>query len=388
MSRTPGTTSAARRVAGPDIPGWLRAALVVLLLYVFLAGVKALESGIRSLGEGFTDALFESASNPLAGLFVGILATTLVQSSSVTTATIVALVGSGTLTVAVAIPMVMGANIGTTVTNTLASLGYLRRSLEFRRAFTAATMHDFFNLAAVAVLLPLEMATHYLARSAQWLTDLLSRSPRAGTEAGEGIVKQAFAAPARLMGRIAEACGLRGGALGLALLIAGLAAIFLALFFITRNMRLLMMGRIERSMNAVLAKGAGLPAMAVGLVITVAVQSSSITTAVLVPMVGAGALTVYNAYPVTLGANLGTTVTALLASLAAARPEGLTIALTHTLFNLSGILLWYPVPLLRRMPLLLAARLAHAAEIRKSIVLAYVVGAFVIVPLVGILLLR
>jgi len=361
---------------------------VLGLLYLFLAGVKALELGIRGIGEGFTDALFASASNPLAGLFVGILATALVQSSSVTTATIVALVGSGILPVQVAVPMVMGANVGTTITNTLASLGYLRRSIEFRRAFTAATMHDFFNLAAVAVLLPLELATHYLSRSAEWLTDLLARSPRTGAESGDGFMKQVFAVPARLLRSLAEAWGTHGTVVGLVLLIVGLAAIFTALLFITRNMRLLMLGRIERSLNAVLGRGAGIPALAVGLLITVSVQSSSITTAVLVPMVAAGVLTVRNAYPVTLGANLGTTVTALLASLAADRPEGLTIALVHTLFNVSGILLWYPVPALRRVPLFLADRLARLAEIRKSIVLAYVVGTFLIVPIVGILLLR
>lgn len=361
---------------------------MLALLYLFLAGVKALELGIRGLGENFTDALFASASNPLAGLFVGVLATALVQSSSVTTATVVALVGSGTLPLPVAVPMVMGANIGTTITNTLASLGYLRRSLEFRRAFTAATMHDFFNLAAVTVLLPLELATHYLARTAEWLTGLLSRSPQVGAGEGEGFIKQAFAAPARLVQGAAEGWGAHGTAIGLVLLTVGLGAIFTALLFITRNMRLLMMGRIERSLNAVLGRGAGMPAMAVGLVITASVQSSSITTAVLVPMVAAGVLTVRNAYPVTLGANLGTTITALLASLATARPEGLTIALIHTLFNISGILLWYPIPALRRVPLFLADRLARLAEIRKSIVLAYVVGTFVIVPIVGILLLR
>ncbi|MDA0667750.1 MAG: hypothetical protein O3A50_08245 [Planctomycetota bacterium] len=90
------------------------------------------------LGGDYTVNLFQGVSNPLAGLTAGILATVLVQSSSVTTSTIVALVGSGTWSVELAVPMIMGANIGTTITNTLVSLGSIGR----RADFLAAANHD------------------------------------------------------------------------------------------------------------------------------------------------------------------------------------------------------------------------------------------------------
>src|SRR3546814_15603168 len=67
----------------------------------------------------------------------------------------------------------MGANIGTTVTSTLAALGHVRRPQEFRGAFAAATVHDMFNLLAVVVLLPLELATGILESSAKWLSERL-----------------------------------------------------------------------------------------------------------------------------------------------------------------------------------------------------------------------
>ena len=183
-----------------NIPVRVRLILVLFLLYLFLVGVKALESGIKGFGADFTDSLFEGVSNPIAGLFVGILATVLVQSSSVSTATIVGLVGAGTLSVPLAVPMIMGANIGTTVTNTLASLGYLRRSTEFRRAFAGATMHDFFNLMAVAVLLPIELATKFLSKSAEALAGLLGRSTTVGFEAPDSPIKAAVKAPVKLAG--------------------------------------------------------------------------------------------------------------------------------------------------------------------------------------------
>ena len=176
--------------------------------------------------------------------------------------------------------------------------------------------------------------------------------------------------------------------IGVLFLAFGLACIFLALTFITRNMRLVVAGRIERSMNAVVAKGGGLIGLVIGIGMTVAVQSSSITTSVLVPIIAAGVLTLENGYPIMLGANMGTTVTALLASLASESPEGLVIALTHTLFNLVGIAIFYPIPRLRRIPIVLATKLAGVAEVRKSLVLVYVIGGFVVVPLLGVALLQ
>jgi solute carrier family 34 (sodium-dependent phosphate cotransporter) len=146
-------------MASPErtMPTPVRALLVVFFLYVFLVGIGFLEAGIAAAGADFQARLMREVSHPLSGLCAGLLATVLVQSSSVSTATIVGMVGAGTLPVSLAVPMIMGANIGTTVTNTLASLGSIRRANEFRRAFAAATVHDFFNLMAVAILLPLEL---------------------------------------------------------------------------------------------------------------------------------------------------------------------------------------------------------------------------------------
>ena len=112
---------------------------VVALIYAFLVGVSSLESGIKIMGEDTTERLFSAAGNPIAALCIGILGTILVQSSSASTSIIVGLVATGKLGVDDAVPMAMGANIGTTVTNTLVSLGHIRQSSEFRRAFAAAT---------------------------------------------------------------------------------------------------------------------------------------------------------------------------------------------------------------------------------------------------------
>lgn len=366
------------------MPAPLRAVLVLGLLYLFLVGVAVLEGGIASLGEGVQESLFSSVSNPVAGLCVGILATVLVQSSSVSTATVVGLVGTGLLSVDDAVPVIMGANIGTTVTSTLAALGHVRRPQEFRNAFAAATVHDFFNVLTVAVMLPVELTTGILSRSAEWLTDTLVGQSGATFESP---IKRGVKAPSEAMFDLVDNV-VSGTVLGVVLILLAMAMIFVALAFITKNMRVLVASRIERSVSELLERGGGMAAIALGIVITIAVQSSSITTSVMVPLAAAGIITTRNVYPMALGANLGTTATALLAAMAASRPEAVTIALVHTLFNLAGILIFYPVPALRAVPVRLADRMADAAVKRRSAVLAYVVVTFLVVPAFGVLLLR
>ncbi|MBA2317074.1 MAG: Na/Pi symporter [Euzebyales bacterium] len=362
----------------------MRIVVLIALLYGFLAAVDILGAGIGGLGRDFTDQLFEGVANPLVGLLVGVLATVLAQSSSVTTATLVGLVGAGVLDLNSAVPVIMGANVGTTITNTLASLGSIRRVEEFRRAFTGATMHDVFNLLCVAVLLPLEITTGMLARSATALSGLFGNvatgdfdSPaKALVESATGLVG---AAVARLPFSV--------GAQATILVGIGLVLIFATLVAITRTMKKVIAGPAERSLNRVLGRSGALGIL-VGLALTVSVQSSSIATSLLVPLIAAGVLSLENAYPITLGSNLGTTITALLAAMAVDRIEGLQIALVHLLFNTVGILLFYPVHAMRRVPLALAVRLASFAAKRRALAIVYVVVGFYVIPLVGILVLR
>jgi sodium-dependent phosphate cotransporter len=361
-----------------------RLGLAIFFLYLFLVGVKSLEKGISSFGGEFVDQVFSSVANPIAGLAAGVLATVLVQSSSVTTATIVGLVGAGVLPVESAVPMVMGANIGTTVTNTLASLGHVRQSAYFQRAFSAATVHDYFNLLSVAVLLPLEVAFGLISRIANSFADIVAGIlPEIGS--GSSPIKSAISVPVSWMTGAIESLGWTA-AEGVILLGVGMGLIFLALWMITRQMKAVMSGRIENAINGVLSKGAGAGALLAGMVMTIAVQSSSITTSILVPLVAAGVLTLRNAFPVTLGANLGTTVTALLASIAADSPDALVIALAHVTFNILGILIFYPWPKLRRIPIILAERTGEAAVRHKSIVAAYVIGLFIVTPIAILLI--
>jgi sodium-dependent phosphate cotransporter len=370
----------------PVLPSWfthpfVRAAEVVTLLYVFLVGVNGLGKGFEALGEGLLDSFFHATENPFMGLIVGILATTLVQSSSVTTATIVGFVAApdNPLPVANAVPMIMGANIGTTVTNTVASLAHMGRKEEFRRAFAVATCHDFFNYLAVLVLLPLELLTGFLQKSAAALTSLVGGF---GGAEYDSPIKGAIKAGSAPLKAMLDAVIPSPGFAAVMYILASVILIFVALVLIVKVMRAAMVRRVESVISRVFGRNV-LLAMIVGVVITVMVQSSSITTSLLVPLAGAGVLALRQAFPITLGANVGTTVTALLAALAATDQNaaaGLTIALVHLLFNVSGIVLIYPVQQIRNIPLMAARKMADVAVESQKWALLYVLLLFYAVP--------
>ena len=366
--------------------------IATFFLYSFLVSIKLLEKGIKTLGAEYTDQLFQSISSPFAGLLVGTLATVLVQSSSVTTATIVGLVGSGFLNLEYAIPMVMGANIGTTVTNTLVSFGHVRREQEFKRAFAASTMHDFFNLIAVLALFPLQLATGFLTKLSTSATEVIVATGFIATKPNSPI-KAAIKWGANLivdfLSKISFVDRLHENSYRLyagLLIVLAVVFIFLSLRNIVSNMRAAMLNRIEFGLDKALAKGGGMVAIIVGIFITVSVQSSSITTSILVPIVGSGILAIENAFPITLGANIGTTITAVLASFAVDTTDGLTIALCHVFFNLISVAVIYPIKPLREVPIKLATLLSSATAKRKYLAILYVLITFVLIPLLGIVL--
>lgn len=357
-----------------------RIAVLFALLYLFLIAIKLLSTGIKLMGEGGAGQLLDGISNPFAALAAGILATVLVQSSSVTTSTIVAMVGGGSVTLEHAVPMILGANIGTTITNTLVSLGSIGRKADFQRAFAAATAHDFFNLMAVAVFLPLEIATGFLAKTATMIAEHMPVGDAGGkfgspiksaVKAGSGLVKDVF-----------EGLGASGTTLAVLLLVGGLALILVSLTTITKLMRRVIADGAEKALNAAVSRS-GMLAVGAGALITIAVQSSSITTSLLVPLCSSGVLTLENAFPFMLGANIGTTITAFIASLAT-DVEGLKIALVHVVFNTLAVSIVLPIHALRAFPIRMSRALAVKAVGNKLWVLAYVGVVFIVIPLLGI----
>lgn len=360
---------------------YVRAVQLALLVYLFLLGIHALGEGFALLGGDLLDRFFRATENPFFALVVGIVATSIVQSSSLTTSLIVGLVAApeDPLPLANAVPMVMGANFGTTVTNTIVALGHVGRKDEFRRAFAVSTCDDFFNFFAVAILLPVEIATGFMRKTALALSAQLAG---AGGPSYDSPVKLALEIAYGPLERAVHAVFANPKTAGLTLALASCALIFFALIGIVKIMRHNLQDNVERVVRRAFAQSAP-AAIVMGMLATVLVQSSSIVTSLLVPLAGAGLLTLDRAYPIVLGANIGTTVTALMAAVAATGPNagaGVAIAIVHVVFNLTGVALLYPVRFIREAPLACSRKLADVGVRSAPLAIGYVVALFYALP--------
>ncbi|CAG2211305.1 NPT [Mytilus edulis] len=429
--------------------------LVLGFLYFFICSLGLLGAAFQLLGGKTAGKVFEQSellSNPVCGLMIGILATVLVQSSSTSTSIIVTMVASGIIGVRPAIPMIMGANIGTSVTNTVVSMAQVGDRNQFRRAFSAATVHDMFNWLSVIILLPLECATGYLEK----LTGALTKSFKGSSFKGgkqdflkvitKPLTKLIVELDKKILQKIAvgdknyedkslikrfcvkeadkgdwtynvtatvnttlnstvnvtEQGGPRCASLfsildlndtvsGVILLIFSLVVLCCCLVGMVKVLNSMMKGPIAKALKNVVNADfpgcfkflTGYVAMLVGAILTVLVQSSSVFTSTLTPLVGLGLIKVDRMYPLTLGSNIGTTMTSLLAAFAASEnklDEALQIALCHFFFNISGILIFYPVPVMRRVPIRAAKFLGKITSEYRWFAGMYIVLSFLLLP--------
>jgi sodium-dependent phosphate cotransporter len=351
-----------------------------------LTAVSLIGGGFKTATQDQARALFEFASNPFMGLVIGMVATALIQSSSTVSSIIVAMVAGG-LPIHIAIPMMMGANIGTSITNTIVSLGHIKDKVEFQRAFNAATIHDFFNILAVVIFLPLEIMFGLL----EYLSSVLVGLFTMGSAADVGSFN-----PVKLVtGPVIDGVKMISSQFpqlydGLFRIVLGLALIILSITWMGKIMKSLMVGRarviLERSLG-----GGSVAGIASGTLVTVLVQSSSTTTSLMVPLVGNGIVTARAIYPFTLGANIGTCITAIVAALAIEGPNAvlaMQIALVHFCYNVLAVLVIYGISFIREWPPNLSYLLSLKVAEQKLYGVAYIVGVFFVIPLTAILFLR
>lgn len=440
------------------LTNFVKICVLLGLLYMFICSLDFLGSAFQLLGGKAAGEAFASnkiLSNPVAGLMIGLLSTVFVQSSSTSTSIIVTMVAAEIIDVCPAIPIIMGANIGTSVTNTLVSLAQAGERDEFRRAFAGATVHDIFNWLSVIILLPIEVATNYLYHLTNFLLRAinLEESKQAKKELRQAITKPLTSLVIQLDKKVipkiatgneqyeakslietscskktievlanitlgvntsdglvnrtvqrlqtqvvGEPCnflffdsGLSDTTVAIILLIGALVILCLSLVFIVRILHSLLKGQlatvIKKTVNAdfpgPLRHVTGYFAIMVGAGMTVLLQSSSIFTSALTPLIGIGVVSLERAFPLTLGANIGTTATGIFAAMASDNLKlrrALQIALCHLFFNLSGILIWYPVPYMRNVPIRFAKTLGNMTATYRWLALAYLIFGFFLLP--------
>uniref|UniRef100_A0A8C6PRE9 Sodium-dependent phosphate transport protein 2A n=1 Tax=Nothobranchius furzeri TaxID=105023 RepID=A0A8C6PRE9_NOTFU len=421
--------------------------LLFLLLYIFVCSLDILSSAFQLAGGRVAGNIFQEnaiLSNPVAGLVVGILVTVLVQSSSTSTSIVVSLVSASLLDVRSAIPIIMGSNIGTSVTNTIVALMQAGEREEFERAFAGATVHDCFNWLSVMALLPLEAVSGLLRHLSQVAVNTLQlrngeNAPELLKVLTEPLTKVIIQLDQSVITAIANGdqnqrnkslvkrwsaqnvefrpvytvllyhmsflhvcctlltgrhlfvdCSLSDLAVGLILLTCSLLVLCSCLILLVKLLNSLLKGQVASSINKILNTDfsypftwlAGYLAVLVGAGMTFLVQSSSVFTSAITPLIGIGVISIERAYPLTLGSNLGTTTTALLAALASPGEKlaaATQVALCHFFFNLFGILLWYPIPA-TRLPIRMSRALGRCTARYRWFAVLYLVVCFLLFP--------
>ncbi|MFH1373692.1 MAG: Na/Pi symporter [bacterium] len=365
MSDGPYSNRSVNLLTGPVVQLVLKLAGIAALLYLFLLSITLLGASFKLLGGSFVEALVQATSNPLVGLCIGLLSTAIIQSSSSTTTMIVTMVASGTLSLPAAIPMVMGANIGTSITNTIVSIAHVSRKDEFKRAFAGSLVHDIFNICSVIVLLPLQIKFNIIGWMVVQVEHLF---------AGFGGLK--FSSVNAITKPVAkEILHLTGDTTWLGILIA-LVLLFIALRYMVVVIKSLVLVRVEKFFDRFIFRTPAL-GFILGVFLTALVQSSSITTSIVIPLIGAGVITIPQVFPYMLGANVGTTITAFLASFALGSPAGVGVAFAHLIFNVYGIAIFWP---LKQIPIGLANALAAATQKTRLIPILYIAVVFFIIP--------
>ena len=351
-------------------PLFVRAIVIILSILFFLLSIELLGSSIGTITGGMTDNIGKVTANPFIGLFIGLLSTALLQSSSTTTSIAVAAVASGAISLQNAIPIIMGANVGTTITSTIISMSYISKQKAFRRAVAAGTSHDFFNILTVLILFPLEVNYRFLEKISATISSSIHIGGRSGVgSSGEfGFTSLFETSTDWLVSTLGPILSL----------LVGVVLIFACIKFISKWLYEILIGRTKDRFENVVFKNK-YRAFSWGLIITSVAQSSSLTTSLIVPLVATGKVKIKKAFQFILGANIGTTITALIAAIFQSE-AAISLAIVHLLFNLIGVIVFFLIPYLSKIPVYLAKNMGRVTMKIRLVGFAYIFIAFFLLP--------
>ncbi len=354
----------------------VRVILIATLLFFFLVSLGLIGINAKMLGADVLNQITNATSNPFIGLFIGLLATAILQSSSTTTAIIVAMVASGTISLYNAVPIVMGANVGTTITSLIVALSHITRRHEFGKAIATATSHSLFNIFTVLLIFPLHFYTDFLTISAEKLSHWLFAH---GFTKGVSFnfLKECIEAVVNPLYHFLPFKGVYA----LAFSFGMLYTCIIALTFIIKAIRI---EDTKRKLEQLIFSNVG-KSLSWGVLLTVLMQSSSLICSVVVPIVATGKTTVKKAFPLLLGANIGTTFTAILAAFSRSE-AALSIAFVHLLFNLLGVFLVFIIPNMRNLIVYVARKIGYTTACYRLVGFAYILLVFFLIPFLLILL--
>jgi len=345
-------------------------ASILAALLIFLFALDLMISSLQYLGTVAAESIILATSNPFTGLFIGLLITALIQSSSAVTSMVVALVASGSMTIEGAVPIIMGANVGTTITSSIVSLGFITKKKEFMRAVSAGTYHNFFNILTVFILFPLEYYYGFLSSLSEYIASTFFNQPIGPVKGEFSMFGTGFGPIVNLLvSRIHN---------GFILAVLSISLLFGSILFFRKVLSNQLGFRSQERFQRFFFKSP-LKSFGWGLLTTAAIRSSTITTSLVVPLVAKKVVKLRAAAPFIMGANVGTTITAFMAAMFNSN-AAISIAIAHFLFNFIGVLIFFPTPFVREIPIKLAKGLGRITLKYRLAGFLYLLLTFFVIP--------
>ena len=342
------------------------------MLLLFLFALDLMVSSLQHIGKNVAETIISATSNPFTGLFIGLLITAMIQSSSATTSLTVALVASGSITLESAVPIIMGANIGTTITSSIVSLGFISKKKEFRRAVAAGTYHSFFNILTAIILFPLEYYYQFLSAISQRIANYFFTP---SLEKAANTTSHFWSGFNPVIDFIVDKVSS-----GFILTLLSFGLLFASIILFRKLISNLIPVKSPERFSHFFFKNQ-FKSFMWGLGTTAAIRSSTITTSLVVPLVAQKLVTLKKAAPFIMGANVGTTITAFIAVTLNSNTSGaISIAIAHFLFNFIGVLIFFPIPVLRRIPIELSSTLGKLTLKYRLVGLVYILLTFFFIP--------
>jgi len=372
--------------------------LILLGIFIFVCSLSGLkESWVIAFAAGGEEnmvraVLQDVVRNPVTALFAGILTTALLQSSSGTIAIAIATVAAGGLTVGQAVPLVMGANIGTTITNTIVSLAHAFRRKEFVHVVPASLIDDIFKILNVAIFFTLELLTGFLSKSALFLTNFFGGLPLLGkTLQNFPDFLDIFTKP--VLDPVIGLAITFFGKTTIAAVVLGIVS-FAALAYGLKIMSSAIRELVKKETDHLIKKAfrTRKRTTLTGFSLCWILQSSSVTTSLAIPFVAVKMINLKQMYHYALGASLGTTCDAgQIISYIKFGLLGLSVGLVHVLLNFFGIIIFSFVPVLKDLPVTIAQKIGNYITKSKFAAIKLIVFTaliFYLIPLIIILFWR
>ena len=376
----------------------IRVALILVIgIFLFISSLEGVKSGFKLIFAEWQKGILgmiTADTAPLTGLAIGILSTALVQSSSaVVAATMVSMSGMvvGGLPLDAAmrfgVPMVLGANIGTTVTNTIVVFGVKRgmTTREFGDTIPGVIVDDVYEALTISLFFIVEMTTGFISNTVLVLGNYLTESLKLEEVFAafdktiiDIIIKEPIVKP--LTNLVTDLFGVRVG--GVLLFIIWFAVIVFSMGLITKGLENLIQTDWEDKVKSAFSSPA--KGFFTGFSITWVVGSSSIGTSLIVPFLATKVVDLKKAYPYLCGCNMATTVDlSQIYGYVAGGIVGIMLGSAHILLNIMALILWLVSPL-RFVPIRVAEEIGRRIQENENVSLSlaiWVIVIFFVVPI-------